>query len=220
MEKQLGYVPEVVNLKGGWFAFNFRMEDHLLWVLNRNWVVCNSPLLLKPWHPLFDASSERVDSVPLWVRLPGLPLQYWKLQHLREIGNILGKFLEADLSFLETNQRQVARILVNVNIRDGLAEDMQLIWGPFVYKQVLDYENVPFRRRHCHAYGHPASECKHPNRIGNVSRQKKSIEKEMADKQNGEGFEVVHDANHPVQDSISMEVASDAAKPIMTSANV
>lgn len=147
-QPHLGYALEVVTLKGGWFGFNFKAEDHAKWVLNRNWSLCGAPFLLKPWHPLFDASCERVDSVPLWVHLPGLPLQYWKEYHLREIGNLVGTFLEADLSFLETQQRQVTRILVNVNIREGLAEDMQLIWGPFVFKQILDYENVqPTSRR-------------------------------------------------------------------------
>ena len=104
-------------------------------------------MLLKPWHPLFDASRERVNSVPLWVRLPGLPLHYWTEEHLRGIGNTIGDFLEADLSFFKTNHRRVARILVMINIRDGLAESLNLRWGRFDIKQILDYENVPFR---CH----------------------------------------------------------------------
>lgn len=33
-KEHLGYVPEIVTLKGGWFAFNFRSEDHFLWVMN------------------------------------------------------------------------------------------------------------------------------------------------------------------------------------------
>jgi len=174
-QSHLGYAPEVVTLKGGWFGFNFKADDHAKWVLNRNWNICSAPFLLKPWHPLFDASCERVDLVPLWVRLPGLPLQYWKEFHLREIGNLVGTFLEADMSFLETQQRQVARILVNVNIRDGLAEDMKLIWGPFVIKQILDYENVPFRCRRCHAYGHPAVECKQAKKFGVQKSQPKVV---------------------------------------------
>lgn len=71
-----GYVPEVVSLSKGWFAFHFLRSEHLQWVTQRCWSVDNSPLLFKPWHPLFDASRERVDSVPLWVHLPSLSLQY------------------------------------------------------------------------------------------------------------------------------------------------
>jgi len=207
-QPHLGYAPEVVFLKGGWFAFNFKSEDHSKWVLTRNWALCSAPLLLKPWHPLFDAGCERVDSVPLWVRLPGLPLQYWKEYHLREIGNLLGTFLEADLSFLETQQRQFARILVNVNIRDGLAEDMQLVWGPFVFNQILDYENVPFRCRRCHAYGHPAVECKQAKKHGTSNRQPSAdqgVEGSMYD----EGLEAVQVEKIPVPAHIPTEVVME-----------
>ena len=121
-------------------------------------------MLLKPWHPLFDASRERVDSIPLWVRLPGLPLHYWTEEHLCGIGNTIGVFLEADLSFFKSNLRWVARILVMLNIREGLAESLNLRWGQFVIKQILDYEKVPFHCRRCHVYGHPAYECGSPSR--------------------------------------------------------
>ena len=70
----------------------------------------------------------------------------------------MGTFLEADLSFLETQEQKVARILVNINLREGLAESINLDWGPVIIPQILDYENIPFRCRCCHAYGHPAYE--------------------------------------------------------------
>jgi hypothetical protein len=38
--------------------------------------------------------------------------------------------MEVDLSFIETRHRQVARIVVNINVREGLAEDINLVWGP------------------------------------------------------------------------------------------
>ena len=72
----LGYSPVVVMLNRGWFAFNFFKEEDLRRVLNKNWHLNHSPMLLKPWHPLFDASRERVDVIPIWVRMPALPLHF------------------------------------------------------------------------------------------------------------------------------------------------
>ena len=71
-------------------------------------------VLLKKWHPLFDASRERVDVVPTWVRLPSLPLSFWFEEYFEHIGNLLGSFLEADYSFKVTNLKRVAWILVNI----------------------------------------------------------------------------------------------------------
>ena len=147
-------------LNRGLFAINLQKEEDLVWLQTKCWHIDHSPVLMKPWTPLFDASKERVDIIPIWVKLPALPLHFWDLYHFRRIGDILGTFLEADLSFLETKEKKVARILVNLNIREGLAESIILEWGPDPITQILDYENVPFRCRRCHVYGHPAVSCK------------------------------------------------------------
>ena len=51
-------------------------------------------------------------------------------------------------------KRKVARILVNLNVREGLGEEIDFSWGNCTLSQILDYENVPFRCRRCHQYGH------------------------------------------------------------------
>jgi len=161
---EIGYSPVVDLLTRGWFAVTFTKEEDLAKILNKSWSLDQSPVLLKKWHPMFDARIERVDLIPIWVKMPGLPLQYWNEFHLRGIGSMLGTCLEVDLSFLKTHVKQVARVLVSINIREGLAENINLKWGPDVFTQILDYENVPFRCRRCHAYGHPISECNIPER--------------------------------------------------------
>ena len=93
---------------------------------------------------MFDASKERVDVLPIWVRMPALPLHFWDLYHFKRIGDIIGTFLEADLSFRETNEKKVVRILVNINLREVLAESINLEWGSEIIPQLLDYENVSF----------------------------------------------------------------------------
>lgn len=69
-----------------------------------------------------------------WVKLMGLPMHYWSKEHFWSIRNILGTFFEEDLSLKETNLLRVACILVNINIRQGLVEDMMLTWGRFQIK--------------------------------------------------------------------------------------
>jgi len=122
-------------------------------------------MLIKPWTPLFDASRERVDIIPIWVRLPAFPLQYWEEKYFKAVGNMIGEYLEADKSYIETKKKKIARILVNINVRDGLGEELDMTLGTVCHTQKLDYENVPFRCRRCHEYGHLVAECKLPLRI-------------------------------------------------------
>jgi hypothetical protein len=86
------------------------------------------------------------------------------LEHFKLIGNFLGDFLDADMTFEETKQRKVARVLVSLNVREGLGEEVDLRWGSFTHTQKLDYENVPFRCRRCHQYGHLITNCNLPLR--------------------------------------------------------
>ena len=90
--------------------------------LNGNWVWDHNPVVLKPWSPMFDTNREHMDIIPLWVQLPSLPLHYWTPDNLKNIGNPLGSFLEVDLSFMDLKDQTMVRIMVNINIRDGLAE--------------------------------------------------------------------------------------------------
>jgi len=124
---------------------------------------------------MFDASRERVDIIPIWVRLPGLPHHYWEEKFFKRIGNMIGEFLEADKSYLDTRQRKMARILVNINVREGLGEEVDIVLGPFHHTQKLDYENIPFRCRRCHVYGHLVEDCKLPLRV-----IKRKVSKEVA----------------------------------------
>ena len=133
--EELGEVPELEGLTREWFALNFAQQAHVNWVLARNWSLEQCPVLVKMWNPTFDASHEQVDVIPIWVHLPSLPRKYWSEEHFISIGNILGTFLEADMSFKVTKLRRVARILVNINVREGLYEEIHLSWGNNLFKQ-------------------------------------------------------------------------------------
>jgi hypothetical protein len=101
-----------------------------------------------------------LDKISVWVRLPALPFHLWTFEHFKSIENYIGDFLDADMTFEETKQRKVERILVNLNIREGLGEEVDLSWGSYTYNQRLDYENIPFRCRRCHQYGNLIKSCK------------------------------------------------------------
>ena len=92
----LGSVSTVVILVRDWFAFNFGEVELVKKVLARNWSLDHTPLFLKPWDPMFDASRERIDVMSVWVHLSKLPLNYWIDFHFWNIGIMLGHFLEVD----------------------------------------------------------------------------------------------------------------------------
>jgi hypothetical protein len=118
--------PSICLLAKGWFSFVFSASTDVFWVLSKTWSMVGTPIVLKRWTPNFDAKWERVDVVPVWVRLSGLPMQYWNPVHFSAIGNKLGEFIEADLSFEDTGLMSVARILVRLDLRLGLLKEMTI----------------------------------------------------------------------------------------------
>jgi hypothetical protein len=44
------------------------------------------------------------------------------------LGNMMGTFLDVDMSFMATKKMSVAQILVFLNIRKGLAEEIIMSW--------------------------------------------------------------------------------------------
>jgi len=63
------------------------------------------------------------------------------------------------MSFLETKNRAMARILVSLDLSKGLAKKINLQYKDYVFEQILDYEHLPFRCHRCHEYGHLAKDC-------------------------------------------------------------
>jgi hypothetical protein len=113
-------------LAKGWFAFVFTASLMSLGFFPKLGVWSDTPIVLKRWTPGFDAKRERVDVVPVWVRLPGLPMQYWNPVRFSAIGNKLGEYIDVDFSFEDTGLMSMARILVRLDLRPGLLKELTI----------------------------------------------------------------------------------------------
>jgi hypothetical protein len=91
---------------------------------------------------------------PVWIKLPGIPMEFWIVQYLCVIGNQLGKTILMDDSFLYEGYRSIARILVDLDVSRGIFETIDLVFKEKRYSQMLDYVNIPFLCLRCHLYGH------------------------------------------------------------------
>lgn len=81
-------------------------------------------IFFKKWTPLFDAQRERLEEIPMWVHLSALAPQLWLADVFISIGNKLGTFLEVDMSFFAMKERKVDHILVKLDLREGLTDNM------------------------------------------------------------------------------------------------
>jgi hypothetical protein len=116
-------------------------------------------LFIKPWHTGFNSADEIPSQVPVWVRLPRLPLEYWKEDILHSISLLLGKPVGAATQTQDRKVISYARICVEVDLTNPLPDSMEIRLGSSSWIQQLDYETLPFRCRICHEYGHLLRKC-------------------------------------------------------------
>jgi hypothetical protein len=128
-------------------------------------------LYLNRWMPSFDPAVEVPKDVPVWVRLPNLLIHCWNPTSLKVIGNGLSQYIDKEDP---KDQYSCTRICVEVDLEEVPPEAIKLKVGEWHHYQKLDYEQLSFKCRGCHEYGHFQWNCP------------KNLNKE---KENGEGWQ-------------------------------
>jgi len=98
-------------------------------------------------------------SVPVWVRLYSLPLDYWQNESLMAIGNKLGNFVKASEATRRGKYTSFARICVEIELSGALLEEIILEVFDEEWVQIVDYDHIPFRCHKCHEHGHIFRDC-------------------------------------------------------------
>ena len=83
---------------------------------------------MNKWTPVFDPTVDLPKEVPVWVRLPNLPLHCWDFESLQRIGNGIGRFIDKANN---KGQYTCARIYVEVDLEAGLPEAVKLSVGSY-----------------------------------------------------------------------------------------
>ena len=89
--------------------------------------------------------------MPVWVRLPHLPLHCWISDSLEAIGNKLGKYID---TAVRKDQYSYARICVEVDLEIGFPKAINLTVVDWSHAQELDYGQILFKCHFCHGYRH------------------------------------------------------------------
>ena len=88
---------DVIELGKEFFLTRFCCkEDNDKVLKNGPWFIGEHFLSIWPWEPNFKPSIMNVSSIAVWIRLNELPIEYYELEVLKQIGNTIGKILRID----------------------------------------------------------------------------------------------------------------------------
>nr|POF16064.1 hypothetical protein CFP56_45051 [Quercus suber] len=81
------------------FLFKFEAKEDMDRVLSGGpWFIRGHFVAIRLWEPNFKASMVEVNTVVVWVRLNELPVEYYDVAELREIGNAIRPVLKVNAS--------------------------------------------------------------------------------------------------------------------------
>lgn len=113
------------------------------------------PMVVKAWTPTFHFHQELLRVIPLWVRLPNLPLHCWSEDSLSRIGSILGVPLFADACTSQKFRVSFARLLIEMDVTHSLPTEIQIVDGARnSYSQQVLYGWKPPFCTPCNKVGH------------------------------------------------------------------
>ncbi|GKA11089.1 beta-caryophyllene synthase, partial [Tanacetum coccineum] len=141
----------------GLFSFQFSSMDGLDAMLeNGLWFIWNNPLILEKWHPDENLLKEDVSTIPVWVKLHGVPVTAFSDDGLSAIATKLGTLmLESytfDMCMQSWGRSSYARVMIELRADVGLKHDIVVaiprIKGEGYYtcagfKPQKEYRHVP-----------------------------------------------------------------------------
>ncbi|XP_074290907.1 uncharacterized protein LOC141617632 [Silene latifolia] len=153
---------KIAFLPNGVFLVRFPTMECLNLVLQQGFPIFeNKPLIIKPWTEESSLTKERVEFVPIWVRLCRLGLKFWGKSALSKIAGLVGKFLKTDGANEEKTRLGFARVMLEVKVGQELPDKLYFKDEKGVENCILvEYEWKPVICSSCKGIGHGSDVCR------------------------------------------------------------
>lgn len=90
------------------------------------YTIRNMPMLLRKRKLGINLKQDMLRTLPIWAKLPQLPLHLWGAKSLSKIGSVLGTPMVTDECTANELRVSYARILVEVNVTQELKKEVTI----------------------------------------------------------------------------------------------
>jgi hypothetical protein len=149
-------LPDMFYNEEGYFILRFHsFKDKDAVLMQGPYTIRNMPMLLREWKPDFSLNRDMLRTLPIWVKLPQLPLYLWGARSLSKIGSALGKPLVTDECTAHKLRVSYARMLIEMDVTQCLPHDITIRDSEGnTMKQLVQYEWKPLFCDKCQKIGH------------------------------------------------------------------
>ena len=159
---------DCVDLEQGFFLTRFYLKEDYEAILQRGpWFIGEHFLSIRPWEPNFRPESTNVTSVAVWIRLNGLPIEYYNSEALLQIGKSIGNVLRVDTHTANEARGRFARLCVQIDV------DKPLVTAVLIgrFEQPVCYEGIQKLCFSCGRMGHRKENCQYTVRPNSPAKE-------------------------------------------------
>jgi hypothetical protein len=161
-------IIHIIDLGNDYYLVTFSHElDHGTALMNGPWFIYDHYLTVKEWSLDFHPQSDTIKNVAVWVRISGLPIEYYDSRVLKSIGNKIGSTVKVDKNTLMQERGKYARICVEVDLTKSLLA-MFMIKGR---KYNIEYEGLHLLCKGCGKFGHYIEGCPDKAKMAGVQHE-------------------------------------------------
>lgn len=143
-------------LGNGYMLATFRSKEDYFHALEGGpWLIQNHYLTVQTWKPNFNLWNEKITKLAIWVRLPGLPVDYYDKKNFFNLGNKIGTTLKVDEMTQLRARTMYARMCVEIDLGAPLLPTYS-VDGNLLR---IEYEGLHLICFHCGIYGHNQEHC-------------------------------------------------------------
>ncbi|KAH9706368.1 hypothetical protein KPL70_012184 [Citrus sinensis] len=153
----------IIDLENNYFLVKFQTAVDAERALTEGpWTVMGRNLFVQPWTPNFDCFSNELTSTMVWVRLPGMAIQYYDKCNLRRLGNKIGDVIKIDYNTEDSKRGKFAWLAIRISLVKPLVSQIK-VNGQI---QLVQYEGLPMICFSCGKYGHFTEDCGEKDMMG------------------------------------------------------
>ncbi|CAN1788861.1 hypothetical protein LINPERHAP1_LOCUS18231 [Linum perenne] len=146
----------ITDMGAGFFTARFdSSEDYRRALMEGPWKIGEHYIVPRLWQEGFDPCTDTLSHTLVWVRLPGLPLEFFTETFLRRIGDKIGQLVRIDPTTLAMERGNYARICVRVDLSKKLLSKYKLLHRI----RRVEYEGLHLVCFKCGIYGHTNDIC-------------------------------------------------------------
>ena len=141
---------DFIDLQKEFYLIWFGLKEDYSEVLEKGLWFIEHFLSIRLWEPNFKPSSVNVSCIAIWVRLSKLPIEYYELEILKQIGKSICHVLKINTYTAAETRGRYARLCIQVDIEKPLTT-LIILRG---WEQSISYKGIHKLCFTCDQIGH------------------------------------------------------------------